>query len=89
MTRADKLQFLAERRVVLHRIKQELEAKLPKAGFKIKRIMVAGGVITIDTYRKHEKGLGELMTQAGFTCTYANNIKHLDGYKGFRMRFQI
>ena len=89
MKHADKLQFLAERRALLQKIKRELEAKLPKAGFKIKRILVAGGVITIDTLRKHEKALAEIMTQAGFTCIYADKIMHLDGYKGFRMRFRI
>ena len=89
MKHADKLEILAERRVLLQKIKHELEIKLPKAGFNIKRVMVAGGVITIDTLRKHEKALGEIMTQAGFTCIYADKIVHLDGYKGFRMRFRI
>lgn len=89
MKHADKLQILAERRVVLQNVKQKLEADLPKAGFKIKRVIVAGGIITIDTLRKHEAALGEMMTQAGFTCIYADKIMHLDGYKGFRMRFKI
>lgn len=89
MTRAEELQLLAERRVVIQRVKRDLQDRLPKAGFKIKRVMVAGGIITIDTFRRHEKALGEVMTQAGFTCIYADHIKHLDGYKGFRMRFKI
>lgn len=82
-------QYLLERTRRMIERKKKLESTLTRAGVRIKKLSFLGLYVHIDTYKKYEKSLAELMTQAGFTCIAAKNGRHLDGYTGFRMSFKL
>lgn len=66
---------------------QQIEAILTKAGIGARRVKALGSYVHIDTFRKYEGALRDLLGNAGFTLIAANDGTHMDGVHGFRMVF--
>lgn len=68
---------------------QKMETILNAAKINTRRVKVLGSYVHIDTFRKYETAITDLMSLAGFGLLMANDGRHMDGVDGFRLVYKL
>lgn len=68
---------------------QQLESILNRSGINTRRVKVLGEYAHVDTFRKYERPLSDIMHTAGFKTLSVSDGRHMDSFDGFRMVFQV
>lgn len=66
-------------------MKARIEALLKSAGINVKKVLVLGKYVHVDSYSMHCDRLQHIFTAAGFVVIQAKDGMHLDGYNGYRI----
>jgi outer membrane biogenesis lipoprotein LolB len=68
---------------------ERLASILGRGGINFSSAKVYGSFAHIDTFKKYEARLVDVMGQAGFRLHSTRDGVHLDDYRGFRMIFVL
>jgi len=68
---------------------EKLAKTLKAAKINVSNVKVLGSYVHIDTYKKYEAALLDMMTRAGFRLNSVRDGVHMDDYVGFRMVFKL
>ena len=68
---------------------EQMKTVLTKAGIAIRSLAVLGAWVHIDSFKKYEHPLRDLMAASGFQCVKISDGLHMDGTDGFRIVFKV